>query len=503
MITIEIKKLGEGGFSDRTTSILWDTIKIRQALTKEVDSCLFSVRKYGGLAYKPEEEDEIIVKQDGVKIFAGFIVRVEETVGLDMVLNYDCECRDHTHLLDRKLVAKTYTGQTILQIITDIKNNFSASGITVMNVQGTELVDVIIFNNENPSACLQKLADIYNKDWYIDYDKDIHFFSKETNVAPFSLSDNGDKYIFDTLKLTRDTTQIKNSVFVEGGEELSDTSFTEKFIADGTQHTFSLAYKYAQYSLIVAGVGKTVGLDGIDDFTTKDALYNFQNFTLRFNPASPPLSGQLIEWTGKYYFEIKTLVREIDSVTKYGEKQFQIVDNSIKDRDVARERAKAELFAYASRMSEGEFDSYEAGLRAGQRIIIQSDVRGFAEDFLINNLEGEMYTPQKIKWRASIVSVKTFDVIDLLAKIVEKSDKQIDADQVVRTADLVLRKVKVSRNITVFVPLEIDRILNITRFVLSQLGFTPTWVAGTYVPVNLATDPKRNCYADRSCIVAN
>jgi hypothetical protein len=168
MVTIEITKLGESGFTDRTTSVIWDSLKIRQALTKEVDSCTFSVEKYGDKVYRPEEEDEVVIKQDGVKIFAGFLVRVTETLTANLVLNYSCEAKDYTHLLDRKLVNKTYTGQTELQIITDIKNTFSASGITVNHVDGSTVVELITFNNMDPSAAIQKLAEIFNKDWYID-----------------------------------------------------------------------------------------------------------------------------------------------------------------------------------------------------------------------------------------------------------------------------------------------------------------------------------------------
>ncbi len=502
MITVEIKKLGEAVFTDRTTSVIWDSLKIRQALTKEVDSCTFNMEKYGSKTFKPDEEDEIVIKQDGVKIFAGFLVRVRETLTPNLVLSYECEAKDYTHLLNRKLVNKTYSNQTELQIITDIKNNFSAAGITVANVDGATVIENITFNNVDPSAALQKLAEIFNKDWYIDYDKDIHYFSKEANVAPFSLSDTNGNYILESLEITTDTTQIKNSVFVEGGQELSGTVFTEKFVADGTQHTFSVSYQYANLILKLNGITKTVGIDGTDDFTGKDALYNFENFSLRFNPLSPPANNTIIEFGGNFYFPIKTLVRESTSITKYGEKQFQIIDSNIKNRDVAKKRAQAEIYAYAANLNEGGFETYTSGLRAGQRLLIQSDIRSLSDYYLINNLEASMFNPSKIIWKATLVSVKTFDVMDLLAKIVDKSNLQTGTDEIVKTAEIVLRSVQVSRNIQIQTPQSKARVVQLTRLYLSYIDNPPIWVAGPYNPTSLS-DRKRPAFADRGCLLGS
>ena len=501
MITIEIKKPG-GSFVDQKANIEWPTVQIRQALTKEVDACIFEVLKFGNRTYIPEAEDEIQIKEDGVKIFAGFVVRVEEVLLEGYIIKYSVECKDYTHLLDRKLVIKSYTGQTIAAIISDIIANFSAAGLTTTNVIGTDVVPAITFDSLEPSKCFQKLADTYNRDWYIDYNKDVHFFSEETNNAPFSLSDTGGTYILPTLKITRDSTQIKNSIYVEGGEELSSAPAYDKWIGDAAQYSFKTSYKYKNYTLTVNAVSKTVGIDGINTFADGfDALYNFQTFTLRFPDTSPPAASAVIIFGGNYYFDITTLVRESNSITKYGEKQFKIIDSTITDRNLAKERAKAELFAYAAQLSEGEFQTYTTGLRAGQRIQIQSDLRGMAaEMFLINNLTIKLYTPDKTIWTANLVSVKTYDIIDLLSRIVDNSGFLSDGDKVLRTAELVLRTIKVQRLITLTAPYEINRTIQVGRIITSQLGFTPQWVAGTYVPTNPVTDPKRTCFANVGCL---
>lgn len=485
MITVEIKKLGEPGFTDRKTSILWQSLTIRQALTKEVDSCSFTVEQNDPAGYKPEPEDEVIIEEDGEKIFAGFIVRVAENVLDGPILEYTAECRDYTHLLDRKLVAKVYKDMTVAEIIDDIIDDYSAPGITTAAVDGADLVDHIVFNNANPSECLQRLAEIFNKDWYIDYDKDIHFFSKETNAAPFSLSDDNGNYIKGTLRIIRDITQIKNSILIEGGQELSETDFFDHWVGNGESYAFKTTYLYdtSDLFLSVNGVEKIIGIDGKDKFTDGfDALYNTKNFSLIFPTASPIPDGQEVIFGGKYWFKIRSLVRAVASIAKYGEKQFQIIDTNIQDRDTARERAKAELLAYASQLSEGNFSSYSLGLRAGQRITIQSDLRGFSEDFLINNLEAKLYTPGKTIWTASIVSTKSFDIIDLLNRLIDKGEVALDTDVLIGTADLLIKRI------------------GVTRTLHRQNDLDIIYVTGHYIPVDFAGDPKRACWTNSGCV---
>lgn len=507
MITIEINQNG-AGWVDRTASVEWHSLKIVQALTKEVDTANFLIQKYGSLTFTPGAEDEIRIKQDGVKIFAGYVVRVKEMLSLDGVLSYDCEARDYTHLLDRKLVNKTYQAQTILQIITDIVANFAGPGLTVTNVDGPETVESIVFNNEDPSKAIQRLADTYGRDWYVDYDKDLHFFTKETEVAPFELDDTGDKFNFSSLILTKDTTQIKNAVFVEGAEELSSGTDFEEYIGDGTQATWVLGEKYQAFSpstgaavatLTVGGVSKTLGKDGVDTFSGGfDALYNESSRTLKF--ATPPGAGVHIIFTAKYFFPIQTLLRNPASVVKYGEKQFKIVDDNIKSRAVAKERAKAEIYAYADQLVEGEFSTREAGLRAGQRIIINSPARGIVDEaYIIQKLDGVLYTPQKMEWSATLVSVKTYDIIDFLIAALEKNIAD-DPNKVVQTAELVLREIAVGRTITVANATDILRGIGVARVNSRQMNFGVIWVAGYYYPSSFA-DVNRACFADRGCVL--
>lgn len=498
-ITINIKKKGEVSFTDRKQYIKWDSLQIDQALTKEVDTIQFEVLKYASLPYLPEAEDEVQVLDGATKIFGGYLVNVEEKAEVNGEILYSCMGRDYTHLLNRKLVSKTYTGQTELQIIQDLIANYAASGLTTVNVSGANTIAKIAFDNQSVASVIQKLADIFNKDWYIDYDKDVHYFGKSDNAAPFSLTDTSDNYIFSSLKVKRDTTQIKNSVKVEAGDELSTSTFYDKYIGDGQQHTFKASYQYANTTATINGVAKTIGIDGINDFTTKDILYNFQNFTFRVDPAVPVPSGQQIVFGGNFYFPITTVLDEAVSISTYGRREAAIVDKSIKDRTTARNRAKAEIYAFANPVKEGSFETYTSGLRPGQKIIISSALRGWSDSFLINGVGISLYSPTKFIYDIDIVSSKNYDVMDLLSDIFNKDKDELSQDTVQQTGQIALMTTKFQRVITVRPYAPYQYTIKVYRNIY-QNTFTPTWVLGPYFPTDWTTDTKRAFKLDVSTL---
>ncbi|HOB90292.1 MAG TPA: hypothetical protein PKG74_03130, partial [Candidatus Colwellbacteria bacterium] len=461
--------------------------------------------------YRPEGEDEVEI-YDGdpdesgsgaIKIFGGFIVRVAQQLAQGPVITFDCDLKNFVHRLDYKLVNSTYEAMTAHDIIEDIVDNFSGPGITIENVEddATAEIQSITFNNIAPSQAIQKIADILSKEWYVDFDGDIHFFSKFSEEAPFNLDDTGGKYIFDSLHIVEDFTQIRNSILVEGGEEKSTVEETEEFVGNGTQYTFPLTRKYTGISVEVGSASQTVGIANIDSFDDYDVLYDFNTRSLQFNPASPPADGEVIAVSGLYYFPIAVRFREGGSIGKYGERQVLIQEKDISSRTDAVARAAAEIAAYAEKISEGSFQTYESGLRAGQKITISSDLRGISKQFVIQRLSGRVVSPEKILWTAEIVSVKTYEVIDLLAQIIKGSRVEVDKDAVIQNAERVNRTILVGRTITVRAPEQVIRTLLVGRDILTYLNDPPVWVAGPYHPTSLA-DRHRPAFADRGAVAS-
>ncbi len=424
MITIKINN------EDKTNYVNWKSFRINNILTKQVDTCNFTIQNYEGKVYKPELEDDVQVFKDLDKIFGGNIKRITQESESAKIISYKIECADYTRQMDKKKVAEIYENKTVNEIIADMKNKYFPD-FNIDNVNCSIVIPYILFNYEIPSQCFQRLVDLTGYDWYVDCDKNIYFFEKGNNPAPFNLDDDGAKYIFDSLNINYDTSQIRNGVFVRGAEFLGEP-YTEKIISTGTPTVYNLAYKYADISLKVGGVSKTLGLDNIDDENDFDCLFNFQEKLIRFREDNKPANGVVIEFTGKPYVPLIVYRSDNDSKMAYGEFQHYVYDAGIQDQVSAERYADAMLKAYKDPLIKGNFQTYETGLKAGQDLIIQSTIKGINEQVIIDKVSVEMISPTELIYDIDFTSSKDIGIIELLADLVlKKSMAEFRTDEIV------------------------------------------------------------------------
>jgi len=364
-------------------------------------------------------------------------------------------------------------------------------------VNCSQIVQYIAFNYEQVSKCFQQLAELFNYDWYIDYDKTIHFFNKTKNLAPFGLTDTNGKYIFKSLVLTNDISQLRNSIYVRGGEYYGFPYLDILTGANGTKYLFNLAYRYRNYSLKVNGVPKTVGIDNIDQ-SGYDAYYNYQEKTVRF--AVPPPNGALIEWTGEPAIPVIIRIKDNTSIEKYGERQVKIIDNSIVTKEAARQRANAELAAYTTGIVEGKFQTCEDGLRSGQYIGIQSDIRGIDSEYIINRVVITFRSPNDCLYDVSLITTRTFGIIEFLQKLLIDKNKEIkiNPDEVLDTIENVIEDVGIKEQVDKSIHSTFDESVGTAELVRNNpwgIGYIE-WVFGKIVPIG-DEDPRRPYAWDR------
>lgn len=426
------------GGLDKTRAVVRESLMIENILTRQVDRCKFSIRYFGSQDYTPTVGKEVTVYNGATKIFGGIIIKIDHRATAYKTIYLDVECEDYTRLLDRKLVADTYESMSVNDIIDSINTNY-LSGFTLNNVNCSKVLNYVGFNYLPVAQALTELADLVQYDWYIDYDKDIHFFSKTDKTAPIDIQDDDGSYIFESLKIRRDNSQVRNVIFIRGGEYLGST-FTTELEADGVRNIYDIPYKYKDLSVTLTGQPLNVGLDYIDNEDSYDVLWNFQEKILRWRNERKPNSGATIRVGGRPYLPVRVKVRDKDSVDSIssaeggsGEYEYLVIDSSINSREGARERATAELNSYKNTLSEGEFKTYESGLSAGQRIRINSNAHGIDEYFIINKVVAKMWTQDAFIYDVSLVTTKTFGIIEYLQKLLTDETKKltIDADEVI------------------------------------------------------------------------
>ena len=487
---------------DLSNLINWESLTLEQILTNEVDTLTFDYNKYGSRTYTPAINDEVTLYEGATKIFGGYIMNITEgNLGRPNGISYQVQAAEYSVKFGGILATKSYASQTIAQIVADLMSVYGV-GFTATNVICSFLVTKIVFNEMYLSDCLKKLADIVKYDWYVDENKDLHFFPKMTNAAPYSLTDTSGNYINETLSRTIDGTQIVNQVKVRGGEGDGST-YTDIITVNGSiTKTFKLPYQFSNLVIeLDTGAGyvtKTVGQDFKDDPATKDCLYSFNDSMVKF-PAVLA-DGNKIRFTGNPKVPIKSIISNAGSIALYGLKEKIINDASIVDITIARKRAKAELAAYQYGSNEINFDTYNSGLKAGMVISLASTKRAVNDSYIINRITFKTNNPTEFYYSVNAITTNKLQLIDLLQMLISTDQGALDENLIAETILTDMSDIDVSELIRKISPLMDLVNLGITTNVWKDplgAGVEPTWVLGPYAPTS-AADTKRMGFLDNS-----
>lgn len=289
------------------------------------------------------------------------------------------------------------------------------------------IVSQVTFNRLNVSQCIETVADLLKYSWYVDSDKDIHFFAENEEVAPFNLTETGGKHAYESLKIVEDFSQLKNQIYVIGGEYEGE-SRVESYVADGTQRQFPLAYKYSSISRvrIVGDADLTIGIDGQDEEASFNVFWNPAQKYLRFKDSNYPDASDVVEITGIPLFQVLVKVPDVESIAQYGLYEFKIKDDNLTSRADAIARGVVELEAYANSIEEGSFTTDTYGLRSGQTIRIT--IGDTDEDFIIQSVSMNMLDPFNGKWSVKVATVKTLGIIRFLQKFLKIDDDIVEGE---------------------------------------------------------------------------
>lgn len=491
---------------DKSNQIEWPSIKKMDVLTKEPDRLEFRIKNYGSKTYRPTLNDDVKLYDGATLIFGGTVLETHET-NEGLLKFFEVVCTDYQHLMDMMLVNKTYTGETAAAIIDDIVATYLPAGFTTAGVDAGLALQKIVFNDEAPSKCLQRMAEMLGTyDWYVDYNKDIHFFPEGAEAAPFNLDDTGGNYIFGSLRVERNLNQLRNSIIIRGGDKESGT-LTDTHVADGQQRTFVAKPKLRNLTIEVDDGGGfdtlTIGADGTDDPASKDVLYNPNNGFIIFRADNKPAATYKVRWSGTQVYPIKIIRRDIASVATWGEWQYIIRDATIKSEEAAKQRAAAEISRYAYPANEGSFRTYTSGLRSGMSLAIQSTALGLSsETFKITRTILTARSTDAFEYEVHILASEDVGILDVLSKLLV-SDPAIQfetlEDEIVVQAEAWEEILSMVENFVAtkhpsgaptFTETEtlVETNNNINPFGLNVL---PVWVLGPYFYSNPTSDHNR------------
>lgn len=491
MITININSI------DRSDHIDWSSVDVRQNLTHQVDTLRFRYFK-GDRAYTPAITDEIEVYDDATKIFGGQIVNIDESVSSGAGgLVYNIDCIDHTYEFDSELVAEVYESQTVEQIIAHIVANYTDGSFTINNVVSTFLIDKVVFNQVEPSKCLKRLAKALNYYWYIDPDKDVHFFPILSESAPFEITDDNGNTVYKTMVRKMEGSQIANRCVVRGGLYNEASTFTDEITVSGsTSLSFTLPYRMANLAIRLntgAGfVSKTVGTEFLNDFTSADVLYNYQDSSIRFETALA--DGDIIEFSGNRKVRVISVAEDSASIAQFGRRSKILRDNTIEDLALARKRAQAEIQRFKDAMTDLTFRTRQSGLNAGMTVHIESALRGIDVDYIISSVNFRTIDPNTFEYNIVLVNTISVKFQELLAMLLEPDAQLDDETEVSETIQTDIEIISITESIAL-----VEAVKDVEEVTISETitndplgaGVAPVWVLAPYTPSPYPTDTKR------------
>lgn len=418
------------GGVDRTLDIINQSIIVDDTINDKINTCKFELINRSGSATISAGDEVRITTEHGV-IFGGYIVDYELSKKESGVIKTICSCVDYTLDLDRRLVHESYQNMTDREIIIDIVNRYCPeAGINVDNVETGVTLTQISFNYVQVSEAFRRIAKIANRNWYLDYDKYLYYFPLETYTAPFNIDSTNNDY-FD-LKISQNSNQIKNRVYVRGGTKLSDST-TYSIKGDGVLTKFVLPDKPHEVTVKVNSVEKSLGIKNID-LEGYDWYLNFQEKYIEQDAAGTILNDtDTLEVTYKYDIPILVAVEDKDSIEANGFHEFAIFDKSITTNASARDRATAELTDYADNIVEGSFSTFEHGFSSGQYININLSDYGINADYLVQKVNARSIGGGKYVYTISVASSKTMGIINFLISLLnnDKNVVELDDEEVV------------------------------------------------------------------------
>lgn len=411
---------------DRSSIIQMRSISKKDEINSKVDSLSFDILYSATQTFRPVTNVEVVMLDGATRIFGGKVHAVTASSLSNGTVLYHVECIDYSYDLDRTLVNDEYASMTVNAIIADILTNYT-TGFTDTNVDCGLTITKVVFDRITVTAAIQKLAALTGYSWYVDYDADIHFFATATESAPFDIIDNDGNSIDSTLDISTDLSQIRNRVFIKGGEIVGDAR-TETFNGDTVKYSFVLANKFSQAPTVtVGGVSKTVGLDYIDNEADFDCFWDYTQGYVRFKTATIPASGtNNISITGTPLYNLVVQVEEPLSIATYGVFEYSLIDKTIKSREEAVSLAKVQLVAYQAGLVEGNFETYTSGLRSGQTITVTSTLLDVDETFLIQSVSMKMLTNNRQVYSVKLATLRSNSLIQFLIDMLSSPERLIE-----------------------------------------------------------------------------
>lgn len=310
-------------------------------------------------------------------------------------LEWQLSCVDYTFLADNIIVFGTFYNQSADQIIKTLVAQANV-GLTTNNVQAGPAIPVVQINYLTLSEALTKVARLASIttdfSWYIDYSKDIHFFSlNQTVVSQVTLSDSDfpgasgttGNYEVDSFGYEWDGGSIRNSCIVRGTNYR--TTSKDTFVGNGSQTSFPISFNVSTDvtpRVTVGGVSKTLSVitqnSQVAAASTQWQIVQNPSGSWFLQVGTDPAPATNVAVVVSYTSQAPIITR-VDNQLSQSQlgvtAQMYVADSSLVNLGSAAQRGQAELQEYQwpqERVSLTTNENFTGHIEAGNVIILKA-----------------------------------------------------------------------------------------------------------------------------------
>lgn len=358
--------------------------------------------------YVPLLGQQVILSIDGGLIFNGSVHERDVEFLSEADSDYtviQVRCVDLNELADRHIVGEVYENQSAGAIVRAIVAKYLAAElIQIGDVQDGPMVSRVVFSYRTAAACFDELSEQSGMHWNIDQQRTMHFFSRTTAPAPFTITSAN--AVFRGLRGSRTRNQYRNVQYVDGGHGVTDPR-NERFKGDSTLRSFNVEYPVYQKPTITRNfLAQTVGIRGID--TGQQWFWNKGETAIGQGDGDVMAATDFLDVLYQGLYPLLQIVESTASILERqlvegGTGRYESLDrdDQLDGQALVEEKGMSLLRRYGSLDEVIDFETDVPGLAIGQLVTVLVPELGLDGGFLITHLETQSLLPETRRFRVT------------------------------------------------------------------------------------------------------
>ena len=440
--------------------IIPNSFFINKEIGNRSSTLLFNFKNYDtSIGNDVVLNNDIAVTYRGATIFGGTITNISTgSDGDGHYKSYYVSCQDYSHKLSTILANTRFVDTSLSQIVNELLQQYTGGEYKLKPITNPPKVSVVTLPRIPLTESLDRITELVGYTWYVDETKQVIVARRGTSISNYEITPTSENYITDTFTIREDLTQIRNNVFIRGGDTPApsriDTNGNEiasneyDAIADGTRDVFlppiiregvaidDTGYEFAvRPEVRVNGLvydNNRMGIDGVSDDSSYNVMWNSagNHHFIRFTLGNIPVAGTRIKILFTPKIPVLANVKDQTSIARYGQRDYYDRDPTLTSRQDAVDRAQAEVSTYKDPIKRVNFQTYNTNVITGETINIEIPRFDVDSNFLVQSTSIKYYSGSNDDNDIVLVnsitasSIKDIYINDLFISLLTKRDRE-------------------------------------------------------------------------------